>query len=161
SESERVARAMEAAIPYFEERLFSLRSVLPRQLPTPAAWRFRRAKRELDEVVHSIIARARADSSESKYLLARLIRARDEDGQGMTEQQLADEAITLLLAGHETTALAVMYCVYALARSPDVERELRAELSGQLAGRPARYADLARLPLLDAVVREVLRLYPP
>jgi len=162
SESERVAQAMEDAIPYFEERLFSLRGLLPRQLPSSAARRFRRAKRELDQVVRAVIARAQNDgSAESKYLLARLIRSRDEDGRGMTEQQVADEAITMLLAGHETTALAVMFCVYELSRNPDIARDVRSEIDTQLAGHPARNSDLPRLPLLDAVIREVLRLYPP
>ena len=161
SESKRVAEAMEDALPYFEERLFSFRGLLPRALPSSAARRFRRAKRELDEVVRAVIARAQNDSAESTYLLARLVRAKDEDGHGMTDQQVADEAITMLLAGHETTALAVMFCVYELCRNPEIAHEVRSEVDTQLAGQPARNSDLPRMPLLDAVIREVLRLYPP
>src|SRR5262249_59795074 len=89
-------------------------------------------------------------------------RARDEgDGSGMTDRQLRDEATTLLLAGHETTANALAWTWYLLARHPEVEAELLAELRAVLGGRPPTVADLPRLPFCGHVVQESLRLYPP
>lgn len=160
SDAERVARAMDDAIPYFEQRLFTIRGLLPKSLPLPTHVRFRRAKRDLDAVVNQIITRAREAGPESNHLLARLMHAHDETGQGMSQAQLADEALTMLLAGHETTALAIMFTVYALADHPAVADQLRAEVDKRLQGRPITRDDLTELPLLDAVLRETLRLYP-
>lgn len=157
-EAERVARALEELLPYLAGRLQSFRALLPPSFPSRSARRFRAAKRDLDAVVSQIISRARKDRA-GDHLLARLVRMRDEQG-GMSEQMLADEAITMLLAGHETTALTIMFAVYLLSRHPQVARSLRAELHGRLSGRTVRHADLGRLPLLTAVVKETLRLYP-
>jgi cytochrome P450 len=88
------------------------------------------------------------------------LRAQTESGEHMTDQQARDEAITMLLAGHETTALALTYAIYALSRAPACRALLRAELA-QFDGETPRFSDLPRLPYLDAVVKETLRLYPP
>ncbi len=160
-EAERVARMLEEALPFFEERLYSWRGYLPPGFPTRRARRFRRAKAELDALVHSFVERARRESDTADHLLARLIRGSAEQGEPISAQQLHDEAVTMLLAGHETTALALTYGVYALARHPGAAARLSAEIDARLAGRPVRAADLEHLPYLDAVVRETLRLYPP
>lgn len=159
-ESERVARAMDVAVPYFEQRLFSLRMFLPMWLPTPSTRRFRRAKAELDDVVRRIVERSRKATDKDDYLLARLVRATDDGGGGMSDQRLHDEAITMLLAGHETTALTVMFAVYLLSREPAAAARLRHEIDGQLRGRRATVEDLTQLPYLEAFVKETLRLYP-
>ncbi|MBP7963680.1 MAG: cytochrome P450 [Caldilineaceae bacterium] len=129
---------------------------------TPGSRRFHTARRELDQVVEAIIARKRAQPQAENDLLDLLLAARDEEsGAGLSDEELRTEVLTLLVAGHETTALALTWAVILLAQHPDLEQRLRAELNSTLAGRTPTMADLADLPYLDQVVSEVLRLYPP
>ena len=160
-ESDRIAEVLHATFLYFEERLYSWKRLLPFGLPSPSLYRFRRAKAELDGIVRSIVTRSREHGGDSDHLIARLSRARDEQGEAMSEQQLHDEAVTMLLAGHETTALALTFAVYLLSEHPQVAEKLRQEVDEVLGGSPATFADLVRLPYLDACARETLRLYPP
>jgi cytochrome P450 len=160
-DSERVAHALEEILGYFEKRLLTAAGFLMAVMRTPALTRFERAIAELDSVVARIIDNARKDPS-ADYLLARLLAAQTEEGQCMSDQQARDEAMTMLLAGHETTALTITYALYALSghrEHPEHEARLRAELA-QLGSAAATPEDLPRLPFLDAVVKEVLRLYP-
>jgi cytochrome P450 len=90
-----------------------------------------------------------------------LIAARDDDGRSMTDRQLRDEVITLLLAGHETTALALSWTWYLLSQHPDVDAKLAAELRDVLGGRAPTVDDLPNLRLTEQVVTEAIRLYPP
>jgi cytochrome P450 len=90
-----------------------------------------------------------------------LMSARDDDGDAMSDVQLRDELVTLFLAGHETTAIALSWTWYLLAHHPLVKDRLVAELFGEMDRRPATVADLPRLPFADAVVKEAIRLYPP
>jgi len=94
-------------------------------------------------------------------LLSLLLHAQDIDGTRMTDRQLRDEAMTLFIAGHETTALALSWTWYLLSQHPDVEAKLWAELEAVLGGHPPSVADLPRLTYTENVVRESLRLYPP
>jgi cytochrome P450 len=94
-------------------------------------------------------------------LLSRLLAARDEDGSQMTDRQLRDEAMTLYLAGHETTALTLAWSWYLLARHPRAERELVAEWRRVLGGRTPTADDLPNLPYTDAVISEAMRVLPP
>jgi cytochrome P450 len=90
------------------------------------------------------------------------LQARDEDdGTGMTDRQLRDEAMTLFLAGHETTAGALSFTWYLLAKHPEVERKLLAELTEVLGGRAPTLADLPRLVYTERVLLESMRLFPP
>jgi cytochrome P450 len=145
-------------------------------LPTPTRARHFRAVREIDRVVYALIARGRekltsgegraanADrqaAGGAKDLLTLLLTARDDDGNSMSDQQLRDEVITLLLAGHETTALNLSWAWYLLAQYPEVEEKLHAELDAVLAGQLPCAADLPKLQYTDRVIRETLRLYPP
>lgn len=133
----------------------------PRWLPTPGNLALRRTVRELDEVVARILARRRAapPADQPRDLLDMLLAARDDDGSAMSDRQLRDEILTLLLAGHETTAHALTFALHLVARHPDVDAALAAERSA-LAG-PPTLADLPRLPLHEQVILETLRLYPP
>jgi len=136
---------------------------IPPHWPTP---RNRRAQRDhdfLDSVVYRIIdeRKAKGDSAEHDDLLSLLMGALDEDGSQMTPKQLRDETMTLFLAGHETTALTLAWGWYLLSQNPGVESRLHEELRGVLAGRSPELADLSRLPYLQAVINEILRLYPP
>jgi cytochrome P450 len=136
---------------------------LPESWPTP---RNRRAVREfefLDSLIYRIISekREQAGSNHRGDLLSMLMSSMDEDGSQMTSKQLRDEAMTLFLAGHETTALTLAWTWYLLAENPTSESQLHHELAAVLAGRAPEVADLPKLPYLQAVVNEVLRLYPP
>ena len=131
------------------------------RLPTPGNRRFRRAKAEIDAVMYDTIARRRAGEKAGDDLLSRLLAARDEDGSRMSDRQLRDELVTLFLAGHETTALALSYSFYLLAQHPDAEARLAAELDEVLQGKPPTAADVPRLRSTEWVIKESMRLYPP
>lgn len=135
---------------------------LPTWFPSPSNLRLRRAVRRLDQILYGIIDQRRKSQEDKGDLLSMLLHARDEDdGSGMTDQQLRDEAMTLFLAGHETTALALSWLWYLLAQHPAVEATLLAELREALGDRPPTVADLPRLRYTEAVVHETMRLYPP
>jgi cytochrome P450 len=145
----------------FGARLRSFR-LLPSWLPTPMNVRSRRAIRRLDAVVHRIIAARRASGEDRGDLLSMLIHAQDaDDGSRMTPLQLRDEVMTIFMAGHETTAVALSWTWYLLAQHPDVDARLAGELADVLDGRSATAADLPRLPYAEHVVTEAMRLYPP
>lgn len=135
---------------------------LPLGLPFPSHRRFERDAGTLDRVVRTIIERRRSDPGSHQDLLAMLMEARDEDtGERMSDTQLRDEVMTLLLAGHETTAGALAWTLVLLSRHPDVRRRLEAELAQELQGRLPTVEDLPRLAFTRRVVDESLRLYPP
>jgi cytochrome P450 len=132
---------------------------IPPSIPTPANLRYRRAARALDDVVYRII-RARRETHEDRGdVLSILLEAKDEDGTAMTDLQVRDEAMTLFLAGHETTANALAWTFYLLAKHPEVRAKLEAELDAL--GRAPSYGDLKELPYTLAVFKEAMRLYPP
>jgi cytochrome P450 len=157
--AEVVGHALEAIMRYFA----GVVSWFPwmSKLPTPGRFRFRRALRELNEVIYDTIAQRRAAAGEENDFLSRLLAARDEDGSRMTDEQLRDEVVTLFLAGHETTALALSYTFYLLAQHPEVEARLAQELGEVLRGRLPTADDVPRLRYAEWVVRESMRLYPP
>lgn len=133
---------------------------LPQAIPTPRNVRFGRAVRELDRVVAEILLERR-DGIERGDLLDMLMASRDpETGEGMTATQLRDEVLTILLAGHETTAMNLTWTLWLLAEHPEIQDRLTAEID-TLGGCPATMADLANLPYSDRVIHETLRLYPP
>jgi len=161
-ESRQVGQAMTFLMRYSLRRQ-RLPFRIPENWPTPAN---RRANRELefiDSLVYRIISERRANGTSDRHndLLALLMGAMDEDGSQMTPQQLHDETMTLFLAGHETTAQMLAWTWYALSQNPAAETRLHEELSGVLGDRPMEAADFPRLPYLQAVMNEVLRLYPP
>jgi len=134
---------------------------LPRWLPTPRNVRLWRALARMRALVDGFIQQGRARKVPGDDLLSRLIYAKDEDGTGMTDMQVRDEAMTLYLAGHETTALTLSWTWYALAQHPHVEAKLVAEWAAVLAGRSPTVPDLPRLPYTEHVITEAMRLYPP
>jgi cytochrome P450 len=135
----------------------------PAWVPTTANRRLRASARKVDRVILGIIEARRQSPSDAGQddLLSLLIRARDEDGSTMTDAQVRDEAVTLFLAGHETTALALTYSLYLLATHPECQARLADELDRVLGGRTPGLADLENLEYTDAVVLEAMRLYPP
>jgi cytochrome P450 len=133
----------------------------PKWLPTKLNLQAKRAVRELTEIIDRVIRRRRQSSEDTGDLLSMLIHARDEDGSRMTVQQLRDEALTLLLAGHETTASALSWTWWLLAQHPRVEEKLHAELYSVLHGRTPGLDDLPQLTYTGHILSESLRLYPP
>ncbi len=134
---------------------------LVERLPIPAIRRSQAARARLDAVIYDLIDRRRADGRDRGDLLSMLLAAQDEEGGGLSDRQVRDEAMTLLLAGHETTANALTWTWYLLGQSPEIERKLHEELDRVLAGRLPEAADIARLPFVEQVVTEAMRLYPP
>jgi cytochrome P450 len=132
------------------------------RLPTSKNRRFRDARVVLRDAVEYIISQRRRTPSESADLLSMLLSARDEEtGEGMTDDQLRVEVTTFLLAGQETTSLALTWTWYLLSQHAGAQTRLEQELDTVLDGRPPEYADLASLPYARMVIDEALRLYPP
>ena len=132
------------------------------KLPTPLNRRFSAGVQRLDALMRGLIRSHRAgETGDGKDLLSMLLAARDEDGSGMSDDQLRDEALTLILAGHETTAIALTFTFYLLAKHPAARARLEAELDQVLGGRSPTYADLPRLGYVERVFKEAMRLYPP
>jgi cytochrome P450 len=123
---------------------------------------FRRAVGTLDAVVYDIIDGRRRAQALGDDLLGMLMAARDEEtGEGMSRRQLRDEVMTFLLAGHETTAVALAWTWDLLARHPEIAEQARAETLAVLGERAPTLADLPQLPLARMIVEEAMRLYPP
>jgi cytochrome P450 len=134
----------------------------PLWVPTRRNRAFRRAKALLESVVLRLIELRRRGGPAANDLLDLLLAARDEEsGTGMSDQQLKDEVLTLLFAGHDTTGAALSWALHLLARHQEVQEALHAEVSAHLAGRTPTADDLPRLPLATAIFEETLRLYPP
>ncbi|MFM7148321.1 MAG: cytochrome P450 [Gemmataceae bacterium] len=155
-----VAQALIDVMESFSSRLFSLLR-LPESFPTPRNIRAWGAIRRLDQILYGIIQKNR-NQQERDDLLSILLHARDDqDGKGMTDKQLRDEAMTLFLAGHETTALALTYTLWLLGRHPQIQDQIRQEVAGIAADRPLAASDYPRLKYTEKVVLEGMRLYPP
>src|SRR5205807_8206053 len=121
-EAREIGEVLEAVI----EENSGLRSVLrlPSPIPTAGARRLQKTIHRLDEIIYRILEERRASGHDTGDLLSMLLRAQDEDGSRMTDRQLRDETVTLFLAGHETTAVALSWTWYLLARHPEVEARL-------------------------------------
>jgi cytochrome P450 len=159
-----VRRALGVAVAAFNT-YFTARVPLPPFVPTRSARRLRRAARELRALVSELVARrgealAGGGAPDRNDLLDVLHRARTADGTPLTATELTNEAVTLFLAGAETTAVALAWTLYLLARYPDAAARVRAEVDALGASAVPAEA-MAALPFTNAVVRESLRLYPP
>jgi cytochrome P450 len=153
-----VGPALARAIDHFS-KLQTL--VVPGWVPTPENLGYRAAVRRLYGTVDGIVRRRRAAGGDTGDLLSMLLQVQDEDGSRMSDQQVRDEALTLMLAGHETTAITLSFCWDLLARNPEAEALLHQELASVLSGREPTVEDLPALPFTEAVVKESLRLFPP
>jgi cytochrome P450 len=162
SEAAEIRRALTDIMLLFD-RITSPFPNLLMKLPLPSNFRFLKAKKRLDATIYRIINEHRASGTDRGDLLSMLLMAQDEegDGGGMTDVQLRDEAMTIFLAGHETTANALAWTWYLLAQHPEVEARLHQEIDAQLEGRLPDADDFARLKYTEKVFAEAMRLYPP
>lgn len=133
------------------------------KLPLPSMRRFEKARAHLNATIYSLIRERRESKADTGDLLSMLLLARDDETNGaqMIDQQVRDEALTLLLAGHETTAQALTWTWYLLSQNPECERLMHDEVDSVLEGRAPAFDDLPRLPYTEMIFAESLRLYPP
>ena len=135
--------------------------LIPDWVPLPSNRRYLKALAEIDGVVDRLVKERRKQGTEGRSdYLSSLINSHDEDGQPLSHKQIRDEAVTVLLAGHETTALTMSWAFYLLARHPDIQAKVIDEIASELGTRDACNADLPRLKLTQAVILESQRLYP-
>ena len=161
SEADEIGEALTEVLGLFDTVLLPFSEWLEK-LPLPKVRRFERARARLDETIYRIIAERRASGEDRGDLLSMLLLAQDEDTGGrMTDKQVRDEALTLFLAGHETTANALTWSWYLLSRNPAAEARMREEIATVLGGRPPGIADLPQLRYTEMVFAEAMRLYPP
>lgn len=130
------------------------------RIPLPIVRHMQRARARMDEFIYAMIRRRRESDADHGDLLSMLLVA-SEDGEGMSDRQIRDEVMTILMAGHETTAVALSWTWYLLSQNPDVATMLSAEIDDVLGARKATIDDVAKLPYTRAVVAESMRLYPP
>jgi cytochrome P450 len=155
-----VGRAMRSFEQAVKARFLSV--PLPDWVPTPANLRERRSVEGIHAVIGDLVAARRAEPPRERTdLLQMLLEARDESGQPMPEAQLLDETVTLFFAGHETSAHQLSWTLLLLARHPEVEERLRAEVTRVAGDRSVGFEEAAGLVELERVLKEGLRLYPP
>lgn len=157
--TEEARRSIPVVIKYGMLRVLS--PAFLERLPIPPNRRFDEATGRMRAIVLDLIARRRASGVDHGDLLSMLLRARDEEsGEGMSDVQVHDEVITLLSAGIETSALALAWVFHEVARHPEVQGRLHAEVDAVLDGRPVTFDDVAKLDYTRRVVSETLRMYP-
>lgn len=160
-EAPTVAKALDAIMARFASPLpFTLPGY--DKLPLPLNRRFREAVRRLDDIILRVIeTRRRAPTTDDDDLLAMLLAAQDDDGTRMTDTQLRDEVMTLMLAGHETVANALTWTLLLLAQNPEKDERLASSLREQFGDRTVTLDDLPNLTMVENVVLESMRVYPP
>jgi cytochrome P450 len=138
------------------------------RLPLPYSVRFKRARADLDKIIYGLIAERRESPEQGEDLLSLLMGARfagDADGEPtnaeLTDEQVRDETVTMFAAGHETTAVTLIWTCYLLATHPELQARFHVELDDVIGDRPATLDDLPDLKFMDQVLDEALRLYPP
>ena len=188
SKADEIGVAVTEVLETFWFTLLPFQNVIER-LPLPVLRRGRASRARLDALIYALIDERRASGRDHGDLLSTLMSVRDADetahsdkrgqtpfpetahndkrgqtpfsGVALSAREIRDEALTLLLAGHETTANALTWTWYLLSQSPDVEAGLHAEIDGALVGRPPTAADIGRLPMVERIVTESMRLFPP
>jgi cytochrome P450 len=158
-EAKRVGHALEAIMQLNSD--FRKLIITPTWLPTPRTIRATFATAKLNRIIYRFIEERRQSANDNGDLLSMLLAARDDDGSRMTDRQLRDEAITIFLAGHETTANALSWTWMLLAQNPAVEAKLYEELDAVLQSRVPSLDDVPKLAYTGHVITESMRLYPP
>lgn len=163
-DTERIGEATHVLHGMFEANN-SVWTILPAWFPTLQRARENAAVRTLDEIVYRLIHERRPKEdgpvNDTGDLASMLLLAEDEDGTRMTDRAARDEIVTMFIAGHETAANTLSWAFVLLARHPEIEARLHAELDRALGGRLPTAEDFRALPYTEAVIKETLRLYPP
>jgi cytochrome P450 len=159
-DANRVAQALSTSLELFDRVTSPLFQLFMRIPSSPPMRRFQQARDTLDEIVYRMISDRRSTGDRGD-LLSALLGAQEEEGEGMTDLQVRDEATTIFLAGHETTANALTWTWYLLSQHPEVESKLHEELDLALGDRLPAVNDLPNLPYTERVLTESMRLYPP
>ena len=162
SEATEVRSALTTTMKQFPRYVIPLADLLQR-LPLPSNRRFEHAKKYLDATIQRFIDERRANGTDKGDLLSMMLLATDEDegGRQMTDEQVRDEAMTLFIAGHETTSMALTWTWYLLSQNPEAEKRLQEEVDAVIGTRPATIADIPRLKYTEMVLAESMRLFPP
>jgi cytochrome P450 len=162
AEASEIGEALTSVMQLFNRMTIPFANLLEK-LPLRSNARFEAGRKRLDATIYRMIEARRASGEDRGDLLSMLLLAQDEEGDGgmMTDLQVRDEALTLLLAGHETTANALTWSWYLLSQNPDVEARMREEVTSLLNGRIPTTADVPRLEYAQMVFAEAMRLYPP
>ena len=161
SDADEIGAAMTQIFSVFDTLLLPFSDWI-QKLPIPPVRRFEKARDKLDQIVYRLIAERRASGEDAGDLLSMLLLAQDEDDRAsMTDRQVRDEALTLLIAGHETTANALTWAWYLLSQNPEAEARMHAEIDRVLGGSLPVFDDVQRMPYTTGVFAETLRLYPP
>ncbi|MGE5222363.1 MAG: cytochrome P450 [Omnitrophica WOR_2 bacterium] len=160
-ESSELGKAFIHTVEYLNKAHMMSISNLHLNLPFTAYGRFRRAKAILDQAVYRIIENHRRASQDYGDFLSMLLKAQDEEGNTLSDQQIHDQTMTFLAAGHATTANALTWTFYLLSQHPEIYQKLMGEIDQVTGGRQPSAADLPDLPYLEMVVKESMRLYPP
>jgi len=160
SDVEIVSEAMEVINTYYANSPEAV-LMLPEWVPTPLNMRVTQAVKAIDALLYRIIAERRASGEERNDLLGILLAAQDEGGVGMSDKQLRDEAVTLFLAGHETTSLALSHTLYLLSKYPEAGQRVHDEVTRVVGDRLPTAADVKQLEYTGWVLKEAMRLFPP
>jgi len=158
-QSAEVSGAMEELAHYMEHPLHW--TGMGQLLPTPATFRFRRAVRRLDAVINRMIDDRNRNGTNAPDFLSALLASTGPQGEPLTRRQLLDQALTVLAAGHETTAIVLAFCLHLLAMHPPIAEKLTDEFDRILDDRPPTAEDLPFLRYAECVVKETMRLFPP
>ena len=161
AEAGEIGEALTAILHMFDLLMMPFSEYLEK-LPLPSVRRFEKARGRLDHTIYGMIAERRGGGEDRGDLLSMLLLSRDEDGSGgLSDQQVRDEALTLFLAGHETTAQTLMWTWYLLSQNPECESRLHEEVDRVLGGRAPTFDDLPQLRYTEMVLAESMRMYPP
>lgn len=161
NQTKEIGEALTIALHHITEQITAF-IPLPITWPTSSNLRFRKALTYLDATIARMIEERRSNYQDRNDLLSLLLQAKDEgDGSGLTDKQIRDEVMTLFLAGHETTAVALTWTWYLLTQHPEIYAKVLNEVDTVLKGRAPTVADLPNLPYTLQVLKEALRLYPP
>jgi cytochrome P450 len=162
SDAEQIGLALNTLMHLFRFAVLPFSEYLE-ALPIPPVLRMRRARARLDRIIYRFIDERRRSGEDRGDLLSMLIAAEDSEAHGehMNNEQVRDECVTLMLAGHETTANALTWTLYLLAKHPQITQRLTGEVDQVLAGRAPQPEDVPSLKFTEMVFSESLRLYPP
>jgi cytochrome P450 len=162
SEAREVGEALTSVMETFLLTMLPFADLLEK-LRLPAAQRGLRARDRLNKIIYKMIDERRASREDRGDLLTMLLDTQDSesDGAGMSDEQVRDEAMTIFLAGHETTANALTWTWYLLSQHPEIETRLHAELDQVLRDKPPSFDQMRELPFTEKIVTESMRIYPP